>query len=89
MAKKKVVFVCQNCGQSSPRWAGKCASCGEWNSLVEEIQVSERPRAGRALSPEGRSTKPISIHALPKTPEKRMLTHISEFDRMTSRRFCT
>ena len=82
MAKKKVVFVCQNCGQSSPRWAGKCASCGEWNSLVEEIQVSERPRAGRALSPEGRSTKPISIHALPKTPEKRMLTHISEFDRI-------
>jgi DNA repair protein RadA/Sms len=82
MAKKKAVFVCQNCGHSSPRWAGKCPSCGEWNSLVEELQVIEHPRAGRALSSEARAARPTPIHALPKSPEKRMLTHVGEFDRM-------
>ena len=43
MAKpSKSTFVCQNCGAVSPRWAGKCPSCGEWNTLVEEAD------AGRA-----------------------------------------
>ncbi len=36
MAKVKSIFFCQNCGNSSPKWMGKCNSCGEWNSYVEE-----------------------------------------------------
>jgi len=35
MAKKKTLFECQACGFQSPRWMGKCPSCGEWESLVE------------------------------------------------------
>lgn len=42
MAKKSAnIFVCQNCGTSYPKWQGKCDSCGEWNSIVEEIQQTE------------------------------------------------
>ncbi len=37
MAKSKSVFFCQNCGASAPKWIGKCPSCGEWNTYVEEI----------------------------------------------------
>jgi DNA repair protein RadA/Sms len=37
MAKVKSVFYCQNCGAQSPKWIGKCPSCNEWNSYVEEI----------------------------------------------------
>jgi len=37
MAKSKSAFFCQNCGASSPKWIGKCPSCGEWNTYVEEI----------------------------------------------------
>lgn len=37
MAKSKSVFYCQNCGASSPKWIGKCPSCGEWNTYVEEV----------------------------------------------------
>ncbi len=37
MAKIRTVFFCQNCGAQSPRWIGKCSSCGEWNTYVEEI----------------------------------------------------
>ncbi len=37
MAKVKKAFFCQNCGYESPKWLGKCPSCGEWNTLVEEL----------------------------------------------------
>ncbi|MFM8917692.1 MAG: hypothetical protein ACKOGP_08120, partial [Bacteroidota bacterium] len=34
MAKTKSAFFCQNCGASAPKWIGKCANCGEWNTYV-------------------------------------------------------
>jgi DNA repair protein RadA/Sms len=37
MSKTKTTFVCQNCGVSSVKWQGKCTSCGEWNTFIEEI----------------------------------------------------
>ena len=37
MAKVKTVFFCKNCGGESPKWIGKCPSCNEWNTYVEEI----------------------------------------------------
>ncbi|MCB4755337.1 MAG: DNA repair protein RadA, partial [Sulfurovum sp.] len=35
MAKKKTIFECQACGFQSPRWIGRCTSCGEWESMIE------------------------------------------------------
>lgn len=37
MSKVKTAFYCQNCGTQSPKWVGKCPSCGEWNTYVEEV----------------------------------------------------
>lgn len=37
MSKVKTAYFCQNCGTQSPKWAGKCPSCGEWNTFVEEV----------------------------------------------------
>ena len=45
MAKEKNVFICSECGGSSPKWLGKCPSCGAWNTLVES--VAETPSAGK------------------------------------------
>ena len=45
MARAKTHFVCQNCGASFPKWAGQCADCGEWNSLVEGV-AEKAPRGG-------------------------------------------
>ncbi len=42
MAKTKTVFVCQNCGREYARWQGKCDSCGEWNTLSEEIPLKNK-----------------------------------------------
>ncbi|NTW23347.1 MAG: DNA repair protein RadA [Lentimicrobium sp.] len=46
MAKTKTAFFCRNCGAQSPRWIGKCPSCGEWNTYVEE--VVQRAETGNA-----------------------------------------
>lgn len=46
MAKVKTTFYCQNCGHNSPKWLGKCPSCGEWNTFAEEVvQISKSKRS--------------------------------------------
>ncbi|MDR0348900.1 MAG: DNA repair protein RadA [Tannerella sp.] len=44
MAKAKTIYVCSGCGADSPKWVGKCPSCGEWNTYVEEI-ITKEPAA--------------------------------------------
>ena len=49
MAKIKTAFFCQQCGHEAPKWAGKCPSCGAWNSFVEEVVQRDdkgKPAAG-------------------------------------------
>ena len=45
--KLKTVYVCSNCGETSPRWMGRCPSCGSWNTMNEDV-VAEAPKAGTA-----------------------------------------
>jgi DNA repair protein RadA/Sms len=45
MAKTKTAFFCTNCGVESPKWVGKCPSCQEWNTYVEEIISSDEKKA--------------------------------------------
>ena len=49
MAKEKSVYVCSNCGYDSPKWIGKCPSCGMWNTFTEEIVRKEPSVAKRSL----------------------------------------
>lgn len=56
MAKEKTIFLCNDCGYESPKWAGKCPSCGAWNSLVEK-----RVRVGGGTAVNG-----SSIHSVRK-----------------------
>ncbi len=46
MAKTKSAFFCQQCGYETPKWTGKCPSCGAWNSFVEEIVERDTPKKG-------------------------------------------
>jgi DNA repair protein RadA/Sms len=55
-AKRTHQYVCQQCGNTYPKWTGKCDNCGAWNSLVEETVAAEKKAvvdrsAGRALTP--------------------------------------
>ena len=46
MTKVKTTFICQNCGAQSAQWMGKCNSCGEWNTIAEE--VISKPKSSQA-----------------------------------------
>jgi len=54
MAKDKVVYVCKECGQESPKWIGRCPSCGQWNTYVE--QVVRKESASTRVLPGGLGT---------------------------------
>lgn len=79
MAKSKTIFVCQSCGAQSPKWVGKCASCGTWNSYVEELQQA-KVRGGSVAPPSANAPKPI--HEWQATPESRISSGLQEFDRV-------
>ena len=79
MAKKSVsVFFCQECGNETSKWAGKCPACGAWNSLVEEV-VDKTSIKQRAKVADVKPTKIIDVTA---SNELRISTHIAEFDRV-------
>jgi DNA repair protein RadA/Sms len=62
LAKLKKAFFCQNCGMQSPKWVGKCTSCGEWNTYVEEIIQKEAPaNSVSALITSKKTIKPTKI----------------------------
>ena len=43
MAKSRIEHVCTDCGATHTKWAGQCSSCGQWNTLVEEVAVASAP----------------------------------------------
>jgi DNA repair protein RadA/Sms len=84
MAKAaRSLFVCQNCGAVAPRWTGKCASCGEWNTIVEETQAAPVPGTGLAKSSKGRAAALRLLSDTAGDKIDRMPTGLAELDRVT------
>lgn len=61
MAKIKKAYICQNCGANSPQWVGKCNSCGEWNTYVEEIVSAPEKKSFADKLSDKKTVKPVSI----------------------------
>jgi DNA repair protein RadA/Sms len=82
MAKAQSDFVCQSCGAVAPRWSGRCASCGEWNTLTEEAAAAASPLEVKAKK-RGRPAG-VALEALNDDipPAPRVETGIAEFDRV-------
>ena len=84
--KLKTIFVCSNCGESSPRWMGRCSSCGAWNTMVEDVVVPEPKAAPRGTAARPAGVTSITARRLSEvstTEEKsRIVTGISELDRV-------
>ncbi len=81
MAKSPLRFVCQNCGAVTNRWQGKCDSCGEWNSILEETDSGIGAQAARGMK-KGRIF-PLEGLSGTHTPAPRLISGINEFDRVT------
>jgi DNA repair protein RadA/Sms len=70
-------FVCSSCGYQSPRWYGKCPRCGEWSTLVEEV---ERPlRQSKGAAPK---VEPVVLSKVPVQDVTRFASGMPEFDRV-------
>lgn len=83
MAKASTVFFCQNCGAQSPKWIGRCPSCGEWNTYVEEVikKESSRENAMGEIKA-GKKAIPTSIDKITSGKESRIDTGTLELNRV-------
>lgn len=74
--KIKTVYQCTSCGYQSPKWAGKCPDCGEWNTLAETAQVKGGAKAAKAAP-----KQPVSrLSEVETGSDQRLLTGIAEFE---------
>lgn len=79
IAKSRTIFICQACGFQTPRWAGRCPDCGQWNALKEEVRHGTDAHEKRQIG-EQESATPIKDVAV--TNEIRLTTGLNEFDRV-------
>ncbi len=82
--KWKTVYVCTNCGEVSPKWMGRCASCGEWNTLVEDVvQPAAAAKTAGNSSAVHKSIQTVGLDQISALDEEsRIITGISELDRV-------
>ncbi|MDN3587696.1 DNA repair protein RadA [Pedobacter aquatilis] len=84
MAKSKTAYFCQSCGYESAKWLGKCPSCNQWNTFVEEI-VEKTPASVPTWKNEatGRKVnKPSKVDEIEQSAERRISTNDKELDRV-------
>lgn len=79
MARQKSVFICSECGYETQKWAGKCPSCGSWNTLSEEVVSTAVKKTVSSGIPRSSSIKLSDISA---ESEVRIKTGIKELDRV-------
>lgn len=91
MAKEKTAYVCDNCGQESVKWMGKCPSCGQWNTFkevrigAESPVTSARKAASSVANSSSRASKAaraVSLRDISTKAEPRIDTHDTELNRV-------
>ncbi|MFE8703801.1 DNA repair protein RadA [Cytobacillus sp. FJAT-54145] len=84
MAKIKTKFMCQECGYESAKWMGKCPGCGQWNTMVEEVEKKATGRRTAFTHSEGSTimSKATPITAIETISEPRIKTDLNELNRV-------
>lgn len=84
MAKTRTTFFCQNCGAQSGKWIGKCPSCNEWNTYVEEVvsKSDEDKTPGIASTSTQRAAKPQLISDISLSEHQRINVYDKELSRV-------
>src|SRR5580700_2355982 len=84
-SKIKTAFFCSNCGYESAKWLGKCPSCEQWNTFVEELIAKDNKlseTSWKKFSYEKKETRIISINEVISEEEKRLITADAELNRV-------
>ncbi len=82
MAKVKSAFFCQGCGYETPKWLGKCPSCNEWNTFVEEIVEKHMPQVVAFSTSNGRNAKAQALDSIIANGERRIQLPDPEINRV-------
>jgi len=85
MSKSKSAFFCQNCGFESPKWSGKCPSCNEWNTFVEEVIIKGNDKTQKDEWKDFNGLaklKTVLINDVSSAEEKRIITSDPELNRV-------
>ena len=86
MSKIKTAYFCQNCGYESAKWLGKCPSCNQWNTFVEELIQKETKKSSandwQSYHGEGSSKKIQSLHEIKTKEFPRLITNDTELNRV-------
>jgi DNA repair protein RadA/Sms len=82
MAKIKTAFFCQSCGHQTAKWLGKCPSCGEWNTFVEEIVGEADGKVVAFSTSSGKSAKPQMLQQIERKSETRIVLQDKELNRV-------
>jgi len=83
MSKIKTAYFCSNCGYMSPKWQGKCSSCNQWNTLVEEvIEKDKDEQSWKGYNAETSTNKAIQLNEVQTKDEKRIVTPDAELNRV-------
>lgn len=80
--KQKTIYLCSDCGYESPKWYGKCPSCGAWNTLSEYKVKPETATRGVLTSSEREHNKPVLLTEIDSATESRFQSGIGELDRV-------
>ena len=83
MAKDKIMYVCEECGQEATKWVGKCPNCGRWNTM-KEFKAAPAPRGGEKSLPSGRlgGGSPQRLHEIEASAEVRIDMGDQELNRV-------
>ena len=81
-SKIKSVYICSECGYESPKWYGKCPSCGEWNTMNEEIKDTSKQSATAKTRSFATYSKPYAISDISTEDEHRYDTGCGELNRV-------
>ncbi len=76
--KPKTTFICQSCGAHSPKWLGRCPACGEWGTLVEEIEEETASAGEAAFAP----AEPVLFRDIRESRKPRLRVESEEFNKV-------
>jgi DNA repair protein RadA/Sms len=82
MAKSSKQYTCQSCGSVTNKWAGKCESCNEWNTITEEVVEASAPK-GLGNKRRGNAINLVPLKGAMSEKKPRHITGLAEFDRVT------
>lgn len=83
LAKKKTKFMCTGCGYEAPKWMGRCPGCGEWNTMIEDVEIVQKgPRGAFQHTVSKSQQKAMPIISIETQEEPRVQTELQELNRV-------